>query len=268
VILPFFYLSVFLFGLIIGSFLNCIVYRLEKGDSFLRGRSYCPKCKHQLSWKDLIPLFSFFVLGGKCRYCKNKISFRYPLVELVTGIIFVLLFWKFGFDWLSGFGIWNFLYLSVISCFLIIIFIHDLKTYLIPDGVVFGAIAVSGIWYLVSGIFFAAYTKYQILSTVYSAFGAALFFLAIFLVSRGNWMGFGDVKLAFLLGLFLGWPKILVGLFLGFFIGAIMGVAMIIFGKKKMSSEVPFGPFLVAGTFIALFFGQEIINWYSGYLGQ
>jgi leader peptidase (prepilin peptidase) / N-methyltransferase len=265
------YLVIFLFGLAIGSFLNCAVFRLEKEESFLSGRSYCPNCKHKLSWHDLIPLFSFLALGGRCRYCKNKISFRYPLVELATGLIFLLIF-VFQFTAAPGFFIFSFqnliafFYLLTISCFLIVIFIYDLKTYLIPDGAVFSALAVSGVWYLASGIFFHIYTKYQILSTIYSAIGAAAFFLAIFLISRGRWMGFGDVKLAFLLGLFLGWPKILPGLFLAFFIGAIIGLGAIMLGKKKISSEVPFGPFLVLGTFLALFFGQSIISWYLNFL--
>ncbi|MDO8669037.1 MAG: A24 family peptidase, partial [Candidatus Buchananbacteria bacterium] len=140
--------------------------------------------------------------------------------------------------------------------------VYDLKHYIIPDKVVYSAIAVSGIWYLVSGIFLDIYTRYEILNTIYSAFGAASFFLAIVLISRGKWMGVGDIKLAFLMGLILGWPNISVALFLAFLIGAIIGVGLMIFGKKTIKSEVPFGPFLVAGTFIALFFGREIINWY------
>ncbi len=127
---------------------------------------------------------------------------------------------------------------------------------------VYPAILVSGTWYLVSGIFFNLYTKYEILNTVYTAIGAAVFFLFIVLVSQGKWMGLGDVKLVFLIGLLLGFPNILVALFLAFFIGAIIGIGLIIFGKKSLKSEIPFGPFLVGGTFIAMFFSQNLINWY------
>ncbi|MDP1538650.1 MAG: prepilin peptidase [bacterium] len=259
-----FSLIIFLFGLIVGSFLNCVIYRLEVGGNFLKGRSFCPLCKHELAWQDLIPVFSFIFLRGKCRYCREKISFQYPLVELATGILFVLIFWIFDFGFHLAFGFWilSFLYYLLISCFLIVIFVYDLKHYIIPDKIIYPALFVSGIWYLVSGIFFNFYTRYEMLNTIYSAIGAALFFLIIVLISRGKWMGVGDIKLAFLMGLILGWPNILVALFSAFFIGAIIGVGLVFSGKKTMKSEVPFGPFLVTGTFIALFWGQEIIDQY------
>lgn len=254
----FFYFIVFIFGLMVGSFLNSIIYRLPSGESFLIQRSYCPYCKHKLSWKDLIPIFSFLILKGKCRYCHHQISLQYPLVELATGILFVLIFWilDFGFD--LAFGFWNLIFYLVIACFLIIIFFYDLKHYIIPDKIIYPAIATAlfyqlfGIWNLEIGI----------LKPILSAILAGLFFLSIVLFSRGKWMGVGDVKLAFFMGLFLGFPNILIALFLAFFIGAIIGIGLIISGKKTLKSEVPFGPFLVVGTFIALFWGQAIINWY------
>jgi len=142
----------------------------------------------------------------------------------------------------------------VVSCFLIVIFVYDLKHYIIPDKIVFPLILISGI--------FNFYTKHEILNTIYSAVGASLFFLFIVLVSRDKWMGLGDVKLAFFMGLFLGFPKIITALFLAFFIGAVVGVILIFSGKKSLKSEIPFGPFLVIGTFLALFFEHEIINFY------
>jgi len=247
----FFSSLIFLLGLIVGSFLNCVIYRLEENKSFLKGRSYCPHCKHILNWQDLIPLLSFLFLKGRCRYCQKPISLQYPLVELVTGLLFVS-FFIFHFSF----------FIFLIACFLIIIFVYDLRHYIIPDKIIYPAILVSGIWYLVSSIFLGLYTKYEILNTIYSAFGAAAFFLLIVLISRGKWMGVGDIKLAFLMGLVLSPPKILVALFLAFFIGAIIGMGLIISGKKTLKSEVPFGPFLVTGTFIALFFGEKIIQWY------
>jgi len=250
---PFFYLVIFLFGLAVGSFLNCIIYRLEKNESFLKGRSYCPHCQHQLSWQDLIPLFSFLILKGKCRYCKAKISWQYPLVEFFTGVLFVLVF-CYSFPNLIVTIYW-----LIITCFLIIVFVYDLKYYIIPDKVIFPAIFTVIIWDILSINFFNLYTtKYEL----YSAFLAAVFFLLIFLFSRGKWLGFGDVKLALLMGLFLGFPNILLALFSAFFLGAIIGIGLILTGKKTMKSEVPFGPFLVTGTFIALFFSNQIINWY------
>jgi prepilin signal peptidase PulO-like enzyme (type II secretory pathway) len=251
----FFNLIIFILGLTVGSFLNCVIYRLEKDESFLRGRSYCPNCKHKLSWQDLIPILSFLELQGKCRYCKKPISLHYPLVELATGTLFVGVF-HITFP--------NFLlstFYFIISSFLIIIFVYDLKQYIIPDEIIFPVIGIAFLYNILYS-YFIVHTSHFILNTFYSALGASLFFLAIFLISRGKWLGFGDVKLAFFMGLFLGFPNILVALFLAFFIGAIIGLGLILKKKKTLKSEVPFGPFLVAGTFIALFFGNQIINWY------
>jgi len=113
------YFVIFIFGLVVGSFLNCVIYRL----ALPRGRSFCPHCKHILSWQDLIPVLSFLILRGKCRYCQKKISFQYPLVEIATGLLFVLIFWHLGFGFDLDFGFW-----ILISCFLIIIFVYDLRT--------------------------------------------------------------------------------------------------------------------------------------------
>ena len=259
---------VFLLGLLVGSFLNCVIYRIEKGESFLRGRSYCPHCRHKLLWLDLIPVLSFLFLRGKCRYCRQKISFQYPLVETSTAILFLLLvFFPISIDGgRTSINFGDLFFYWILVCFLIVIFIFDLKHYIIPDKVIYPAIVVSSIWYLVSGIFFNFYTRYEILNTIYSAFGAALFFGTIVLVSRGRWMGIGDIKLAFLMGLILGWPNILVALFLAFLTGAATGVGLIAANKKTLKSEVPFGPFLVGGTVVALFFGQNIIDWYFNLL--
>lgn len=247
-------LIVFIFGLIVGSFLNCVIYRLEQKESFLKGRSYCPNCKHQLFAPDLIPVLSFLSLKGRCRYCRRPISWQYPLVELATGFVFTLVFHQF-----STVGLASVVYFWAISSFLIIIFLYDLKHYLISDKVIYTAIALSGAWYLISGIFYA---KDFAFSALYSAGLAALFFFLIVLVSKGKWMGEGDVKLAFFMGLFLGWPKIIVALFIAFFTGAIIGIGLMVLKKKTLKSEIPFGPFLVLGTFAALLFGEKIINWY------
>jgi len=264
-----FYLAIPLFGLVMGSFLNCIIYRLQTGEGFLKGRSFCPHCRHALSWQDLIPVFSFLILKGKCRYCQKPISWQYPLVELATGIIFLLIVWNLEFGICLEFGIWNLLFYLLISCFLIIIFVYDLKHYIIPDAVIYPAIAIAFLYQLFRMLNFVNWNLFGIwnvesgiLRPISSAFLASLFFLAIVFLSQGKWMGLGDVKLAFLMGLFLGFPNILVALFLAFFIGAIIGIGLIISGKRTLKSEVPFGPFLITGTFIALFWGNQITNWY------
>jgi len=253
-------LFIFLFGLIIGSFLNCVIYRLEQKQSFWQGRSFCPYCKHTLKWQDLIPVFSFLFLRGKCRYCDKKISLQYPLVEIATGVLFLSIF-NFQFLIFNKFPISNFqtLFWLIISSFLIIIFVYDLKHFIIPDKVIYPAIIIA----LIFNFQFLIFNQFSIFnSLILSALGAAGFFLFIVLVSRGKWMGVGDIKLAFLMGLLLGFPYILVALFFSFLIGAVIGIGLILAKRKTMKSEVPFGPFLVMGTFIALFLGGIITNWY------
>lgn len=267
---------VFLFGLCIGSFLNCVIYRLEQNKK-INGRSFCPHCKHNLFWKDLFPVFSFLFLGGKCRYCRKKISIQYPLVELATGILFILIFWSLGFDWGLGFRIWDLIrlcFMFYFLCSMIIIFVYDLKHYLIPDAVLLPAIIVAFLYRLFDNLAIRQLDltgnwKLEIgnSATILNYFLAVLiasgFFLFIFLISGGKWMGFGDVKLAVLLGLFLGFPNILTALFLAFFFGAAIGLMLMALGKKGLKSEIPFGPFLITGTFIALFLGEGIMQWYA-----
>lgn len=275
---------VFLLGLCIGSFLNCVVYRRlpASADSYgearqeksLGGRSFCPQCRRTLAWYDLFPVFSFVFLGGKCRYCKKKISWQYPVVEAATALIFLLIF---NFSALggpaSGWQFLNLAFLFYVASALIVIFVYDLKHYLIPDKVLFPAIIVAFIYRLfeifefrIWNLFRISDLGFRIYAPLLNYFYAALigfgFFLAIFLISRGRWMGFGDVKLAVLMGFLLGFPNILVALFLAFFFGAIIGIILMLLQRKGLKSEIPFGPFLILGTFIAMLWGGEIINWY------
>lgn len=252
--------GIFLFGLCVGSFLNCVIYRLEKGET-LKGRSFCPCCKHLLSWQDLFPVLSFAFLKSRCRYCKEKISWQYPLVEIITAIVFVLVAsLSFGKNATTSrvFDVINILFLFYVVSSLIIIFIYDLKHYLIPDKILFPAIIATIIYNLIN---------YQhILSSLFAVLASSGFFLLIFLFSKGRAMGFGDVKLAVLMGLLLGFYGVLAALFLAFFFGAIIGTILMVFGKRsagwRMKSEIPFGPFLIAGTFVALLWGSQVINWY------
>lgn len=260
---------VFLTGLAVGSFLNCAIYRLSlpgfslKNLAGLKERSFCPQCKHILGWQDLIPLFSFLILKGKCRYCQQKISWQYPLVEISTGLIFLLIF-----NLRSGQPlILNFLdlvYYWLISSFLIIIFVYDLKHFIIPDAVIYPAVIVAFVYRLFLILNYGLWNSdfKALINPLASAVLASSFFLAIVLVSRGRWMGGGDIKLAFFMGLFLGFPDIFFALFSAFFIGAIIGIGLIISGKKTLKSEIPFGPFLVTGICLSFFFGEKIIDWY------
>jgi len=275
------FIIIFLTGLIVGSFLNCVIYRLESLSGrpqrsslwrALRGKSFCPHCKHTLGWQDLIPVFSFLILKGKCRYCGKKISLQYPLVEIATGLLFVLIInYQFPkIEMLSNLtivGLLDVCFLFLVSCFLIVIFVYDLKHFIIPDKIIYPAILVVFLYRLFELLKFGHWDlignwKLEIGNFLGAAFGTAGFFLFIVLVSRGKWMGVGDIKLAFLMGLFLGFPNILIALFFAFLIGAIIGVGLILAKRKTLKSEVPFGPFLVTGTFIALFWGPTIIDWY------
>jgi prepilin signal peptidase PulO-like enzyme (type II secretory pathway) len=242
-------LLVFIFGLCVGSFLNCAIYRIEVKKT-LKGRSFCPHCKHNLSWMDLFPVFSFLLLGGKCRYCKAKISWQYPIVEASTAVIFLLIFLVFGLNFIE------LVVLFYIASSLIIIFVYDLKHYLIPDKILFPAIAVAFFYQLFLNF------NFQILNYILAALIASGFFFVIWFFSKGEWMGFGDVKLAILMGFLLGLNKVLVALFLAFFFGAIIGIILMVFRKKGLKSEIPFGPFLITGTFSSMFLGNQIIQWY------
>jgi leader peptidase (prepilin peptidase)/N-methyltransferase len=252
---PFLAFIVFLFGLIVGSFLNCVIYRLGEKKSFLKGRSFCPNCGHVLNWKDLIPIFSFLILRGKCRYCGKKISLQYPLVELFTGILFLATFYHLRDQLFSLQGIFTLFYYWTILSSLIVIFVYDLKNYLIEEKIVYFSILVCLIFNL---IFSISEIKNKILSSLF----LGLFFLSIVLISKEKWMGIGDAKLGALIGIFLGWPKIIPALFFSFFVGSIFGIFLIILKKKSLKSEIPFAPFLVSGTIFSLFFGEKVIDWY------
>ncbi len=255
---------IFIIGLLIGSFLNCVIWRIGKKQSFLKGRSYCPHCKHSLEWYDLFPVFSFISLKGKCRYCKKSISSQYPLVELSVGLLFVFVYLQSSIDLLGFNLIYNLYHLvflwSIIAIFTII-FVYDLKHYIIPDEITLAGLVVTIAW-----LGFSFYLKFlnttDLLFYLYSALGSAAFFFCFWFFSRGKAMGFGDVKLAFLLGFVLGWPNIVAGLFISFLLGGIVGVILIALKKRKLKSAVPFGPFLVIGALIAIFYGSDLINWY------
>jgi leader peptidase (prepilin peptidase)/N-methyltransferase len=257
-------LFVFILGLVIGSFLNVVIFRLETEDKIVNSRSKCLSCGHQLSWKDLFPVFSFIFLRGKCRYCGRKISWQYPLVEIATGVLFVLLFsnifYNYDFTFLN---IFNYLSLIFIFSALVVVFVFDLRHYIIPDEVIYPAILVSSILVglnslAVSGVFEFSY----FIDHFSSALLAGGFFLFLVLLTKGKGMGGGDIKLGFLMGLVLGFPNILLALFIAFISGAIIGLLLMAMGKKKMKSMVPFGPFLIFGFLVSYFYGAEIIDWY------
>jgi len=257
------YFTFFLLGSCIGSFLNSVIYSLETGKSVFNRRSHCPFCKHKLGFFDLIPILSFIFLRGRCRYCNKKISWQYPIVEITTGLLFALVA-------LCGYSYLYLAYYLLLSAALLLIFIYDLKHYIIPDEIVYSAI------FLAIGLrayeFFMAYgwqfASWQaVLPNLFlGVLAPTLFFAAIYFFSKSKWLGFGDVKLVFLLGLFLGFPNIIVAIFSATLIGSLVGIGLVLFASKGWKSRLPFAPFLITGTFIAFFFGQRIIEAYLGLL--
>ncbi|MCX6724807.1 MAG: prepilin peptidase [Candidatus Shapirobacteria bacterium] len=243
----------FLFGLAAGSFVSCFVYRINKENNlkgFLKGRSYCPKCKKQLLWFDNIPLLSFLLLKGKCRFCHSPIGWNYPLVELATGLLSLIIYRFAITNQISNFQfpISNLIYNLLIAYALVAIFISDLQYRTIPDQITYPAMFVTFIWLIIYGQW----------SMILAGLVAAGFFFLLVLLTRFKGMGLGDVKLAGLMGLFLGFPGIITALYLAFLTGATVGVILILIGKKKLKSEIPFGPFLVLATFITWFLGEKI----------
>ena len=245
---------IFILGLCVGSFLNVLIYRLPRSLP-LTGRSFCPKCKKKISWHDNVPLLSFLLLKGRCRACHSHISVQYPVVELVTGVLFIWVWW-----WVKG---WcgetlNCYIVILLYCYivasLVVIFFIDLKHQIIPDQIIYPAVFISFLYQI---------TNYQLLITNYliTAFVAAFFFLLLHLLTRGRGMGFGDVKLAFLIGLVLGFPKAILAFYLAFLTGAFVGVILILAGKKKFGQHIAFGPYLAASTIITLFWGEQILKW-------
>lgn len=240
-------LIIFILGLLIGSFLNVVIVRLGQKKPFIFGRSVCPGCKKEIRWQDNIPVVSFLLLGGKCHYCQKNISWQYPLVELAAAFAFVLLYLKIGLNL-------QFITLVIFSSFLIIIFVYDLKHYLILDKITIPA--------MVAAFLLNFYLGLSFWSMIIGALIGIWFFAFQFIISKGKWVGDGDIRLGALMGLMLGWKLLLVALFLAYIIGAIVGLVLLFSNKKKMSSAVPFGPFLSLATFITFLWGQDLLIWY------
>lgn len=246
------FIIIVFFGLIVGSFLNSVIYRFDDLRTILVHRSHCPHCKQEIKWYDLIPLLSFIVLAGKCRSCKKLISYQYPLIEFFTALIFGLLYIKFGLD------VQLFFYL-IVSSILIIIFAYDGYKQLIPDNLVVAMLIFWLTYVLFADI--SNFNDYMYGSIIGSLIGG-IFLGLIVLATKGKGMGIGDVKLALIMGLILGWKYLIIALFFAFVIGALYGVVLLLLRKKNLKSSVAFGPFMVIGFYVALFLGGKIINWY------
>lgn len=251
-------------GLAVGSFLNVVIFRLNTGGSPLKSRSHCDHCQKKLAWRDNIPLVSFFILKGRCRFCRLPISWHYPVVEALTAASFVFLtsgYWAiWSFSPQGGpelyMGVLEFSYSLLIASALIALFFSDLLYSTLPDKIVYPVIAVSLIGTWLSRSTELAWFTLQLTP----AFLSAAFFASLTLFSRGRGMGLGDAKLAFLLGLILGFPKIMVALYAAFVLGSVVGLVLILTGRRKFGQTIPFGPFLIVGFLLALVFGEDILN--------
>jgi leader peptidase (prepilin peptidase) / N-methyltransferase len=243
-----------IYGLFFGSFLNVLIDRLPNNEDIVRGRSHCDYCKKTLRWYELIPLFSFMIQRGKCRRCHKKLSIQYPLIELITGIGFSLIFYYSVISLSPHFIISLFYYLLIFSI-LLVLFVTDLKTQLLPEILIILGIMCSIIYYIYININSILIMNYiPIANNLLSAIGASLFFLIIWLVTKRRGMGFGDVELGFLLGLICGFPEIIFALYIAFLTGALVGVILIIGKNETLKSKIAFGPFLITGTLFALLF--------------
>lgn len=249
---------VFILGIFVGSFLNVVILRLHRQESFIKGRSKCLFCRHTLYVKDLVPLFSYLFLKGRCRYCQKRFSHQYPLVELFTGLAFVLVFWKvlpsFDLASMSALQLLHLLDWWVIASFLVIIFVYDLKYYLILDKVVIPVVILAFVVNLFLG--------FSLLNLIFAIIVGGGFFLLQFVVSKGRWIGGGDIRLGALMGAVLGWPQILTALFLAYIIGSIISIILLLNKRKEWTDKIPFGTFLTLATLMTMLWGPWLVKFY------
>jgi len=250
-----FLVFIFFLGASVGSFLNVLIYRFHQRKNIF-GRSFCPHCQHQLYWFDLIPIFSFFILRGRCRHCRQKISWQYPLVEFITGILFSFSFLNlFSRFYLLDSTFYFLLFRDwIFISVMIFVFVYDLKYMLIEDAVVIPAMVA---------VFFLSLLAGQSLFTIIAgALMSWLFFWLQYYLTKKRGLGEGDLRLGILMGIMFGWPNVLVAIFISYIIGGFVSLVLIIVGKKKLFSEIPLGPFLALGSLITMFFGPMIIDFY------
>lgn len=243
---------VIIYGLLIGSFLNVLIYRIPREESIAFPGSHCPECDHKLRWYDNIPVVSYMMLKGKCRYCGTRISAQYPLIETINAIVYVVLYIFFGWSI-------DFVAFALIASVLIAIAGIDLKEQIIPDSLVLSVLVIEVLHktlnYFISGVY------PSLADSLLGLVVAGGIFLLIVLLSKGG-MGGGDVTLIGALGFVLGVKGILLTIFFSFILGAIISIFLLASGLKTRKDPIPFGPFIILGFFIVLLWGNGIISWY------
>lgn len=252
---------VFILGLIYGSFINALVWRVHKKRKWWgKERSICPKCKHQLSAQDLVPIASWLFLKGKCRYCQKPISTQYPFVELLTAGLFSLsyIFWPIGF---TVFGVMAFIVWLFCVVVALALLVYDAKWLLLPNGMV-ATLTVSSVLLA----FLIALDAQNAGKFVYATLSGLVFYgllYGLYYYSYGKWIGGGDVKMAFALGVIAGTiPNVFLLIFLASGIGTIITAPLLLTNRLSLKAKVPFGPLLIIATFIIFLFGSQLINWY------
>lgn len=261
-------LALFCIGAMIGSFVNVFIYRTVQGEDWILGRSRCESCKAKIHWYDNIPILSFLILGGRCRGCRSPISIIHPVVEGLMGSLFVwwyfigALFFRLSEEPFSAIqpAFW-----LLVGILLLVICVADVLYLIVPDIAV-AALTVLAVAYRV---FLAVGGQMQwrdLVMAVIATLGLVGFFLFLYFVTRRKGFGLGDVKLAIPLGLILGWPKLLVGIFAAFVFGSLIGLLLLWKRWRKWNAVVPFAPFLVLGTVFALVFGERIWQMYFSLL--
>lgn len=260
------YLLIFLFifglGTIIGSFLNVVIYRFNTGKTIVKGRSICMTCNRNLRWYELIPLFSFLIQKGKCRRCASRISHQYPIVEFITGIVFVLIAFKFipilGFSY--PIYLFSVIFFVFIFSLLIVISVYDLRHKIIPDKLVYIFIFLSFVSIFINQFSPGTFIELPKLSHLIAGPILALPFMLIWYFSKGKLMGLGDSKLILGIGWMLGLSLGFCAVVLSFWIGTIVSLIVMFLSKKKMNmkTEIPFAPFLIIGTFVTFLFSLDI----------
>ncbi|MBT3250106.1 MAG: prepilin peptidase [Candidatus Pacebacteria bacterium] len=266
--LVFFSFFLFILGSAVGSFLNVLIYRTVRGESWVSGRSHCDHCQKKIAWYDNMPILSFLLLGGKSRCCKKRIPISYPFVEFVTGSLFV---WWYGIGFVffrlttAPFQVLQPLFWLLVGILLLTIFFADLMHMIIPDLAV-GALFLLTLFYRIYLTSASIMQPQDLYLALVGMLIAVAFIGGLWALTKGKGMGFGDVKLMAPIALLLGWPKILVGLFFSFIIGGISGVILLILGKKRVGQVIPFGPFIILGAVVSLFWGDAIFSWYMHWL--
>lgn len=249
-------------GLILGSFVNALVWRMHEGLSVAHGRSMCPHCKHTLSAADLVPVLSWLMLRGKCRYCKKPISPQYPLVELATAALFVAsyIWWPEAFSnpQKAIFVLWLAILIGLVA-----LAVYDIKWFLLPNKLIY-PLAILAAAQAVVAIANSSAPLTALLNTVLGVIVGGGIFYALFQVSGGKWIGGGDVKLGALLGLIVATPgRAVLFIFFGSLLGSLVSVPMVARGSLKRTSVIPFGPFLIIGGIATVLFGADVLNWYQ-----